>query len=156
MKFGQLIEYNMRNIFLKRSCTKCGQETLHRPLSKKSNWAKKLFSDHFLKKPKSYPWTKSLKFYTVCFYRMPSWGLLKYIETKLQTTCFYLTHTHTHKKKKSLPPSFSEWFLKKNISLVIFYYLTKFHCLAAFTSWDIGQYMYYNCLLTRWRHKCWS
>ena len=28
----------------------------------------------------------------------------------------------------------------------MFYYLTKFHCLIAFTSWDIGQYVYCNCL----------
>ena len=27
MKFGQLIGYNMRNIFLEKSCTKCGGET---------------------------------------------------------------------------------------------------------------------------------
>ena len=27
MKFGQLIEYNMRNIFLEKSYTKCGGET---------------------------------------------------------------------------------------------------------------------------------
>ena len=26
MKFGQLIEYNMRNIFLEKSYTKCGGE----------------------------------------------------------------------------------------------------------------------------------
>ena len=36
MKFGQLIEYNMRNIFLEQSCTKCGGETIHRPFSKNS------------------------------------------------------------------------------------------------------------------------
>ena len=28
MKFGQLIEYNMRNIFLEKSNTKCGGETI--------------------------------------------------------------------------------------------------------------------------------
>ena len=28
MKFGQLIEYNMRNIFLKKSYTKYGGETI--------------------------------------------------------------------------------------------------------------------------------
>ena len=38
---------------------------------------------------------------------------------------------------------------EKNVSLVIFYKLTKLHCLIAFTSQDIGQYGYYNCLLTR-------
>ena len=35
MKFGQLIEYNMRNIFLEKSYTKCGGETISRPFSKK-------------------------------------------------------------------------------------------------------------------------
>ena len=36
MKFGQLIEYNMRNIFVKKSYTKCAGETIPRPLSKTS------------------------------------------------------------------------------------------------------------------------
>ena len=36
MKFGQLIEYNMRNIFVEKSYTKCAEETIPRPLSKKS------------------------------------------------------------------------------------------------------------------------
>ena len=36
MKFGQLIEYNMRNIFLEKSYTKYGGETIPRPFSKKS------------------------------------------------------------------------------------------------------------------------
>ena len=35
MKFGQLIEYKLRNIFVK-SYTKCAGETIPRPLSKKS------------------------------------------------------------------------------------------------------------------------
>ena len=35
-KFGQLIEYNMRNIFVEKSYTKCAGETIPRPLSKKS------------------------------------------------------------------------------------------------------------------------
>ena len=36
MKFGQLVEYNMKNIFVEKSYTKCAGETIHRPLSKKS------------------------------------------------------------------------------------------------------------------------
>ena len=36
MKFGQLIEYNMKNIFVEKSYTKCVGETIPRPLSKKS------------------------------------------------------------------------------------------------------------------------
>ena len=35
MKFGQLIEYDMRNTFLVKSYAKCGGETISRPFSKK-------------------------------------------------------------------------------------------------------------------------
>ena len=52
------------------------------------------------------------------------------------------------------PPNFVYDFFKKNVSRVTFYLLPKFHCLIAFTSRDIGPYVYYNCLLTRLcRHK---
>ena len=36
MKFGQLIEYNMKNIFFEKSYTKCGGKTSSRPFSKTS------------------------------------------------------------------------------------------------------------------------
>ena len=36
MKFGQLIEYNIRNISVEKSYTKCAGEAVPRPLSKKS------------------------------------------------------------------------------------------------------------------------
>ena len=36
MKFGLLIEYNMRNTFVEKSYTKCAEETIPRHLSKKS------------------------------------------------------------------------------------------------------------------------
>ena len=36
MKFGQLREYNLKNIFLEKSYTKCGGETIPRPFLKKS------------------------------------------------------------------------------------------------------------------------
>ena len=35
VKFGQLIEYNMRKIFLEQSYPKCGGETSPKPFSKK-------------------------------------------------------------------------------------------------------------------------
>ena len=65
------------------------------------------------------------------------------------------------KKKKrsgtSLLASCSVWFLKKNICPVMFYYQTKCHSLFAFTLWDIGKYVYCNCLLTKlWRHLFWN
>ena len=34
MKFSQLIEYSMRNIFAEKSYTKCAGETIPTPLSK--------------------------------------------------------------------------------------------------------------------------
>ena len=37
MKFGQLIEYNLRNIFLEESYTECDGETILRPFFKRSN-----------------------------------------------------------------------------------------------------------------------
>ena len=37
MKFGHLIEYNMRSIFLEKSYTKYGGETRPRPFSEKLN-----------------------------------------------------------------------------------------------------------------------
>ena len=36
MKYGQLIEYNMRSIFIEKSNTKCAGEIIPRPLSKTS------------------------------------------------------------------------------------------------------------------------
>ena len=36
VKFGPLIEHNMRHIFLEKSYTRCGGETIPRALTKKS------------------------------------------------------------------------------------------------------------------------
>ena len=36
VEFGQLIEYDMRNILLEKSYIKCSGETISRPFSKKS------------------------------------------------------------------------------------------------------------------------
>ena len=36
MKFGQLKEYNIWNIFLEKSYTKCGGESIPRPFSQKT------------------------------------------------------------------------------------------------------------------------
>ena len=36
MKTGQLLEYNLRNIFLKMSSAKCGGKTIPRPFFKRS------------------------------------------------------------------------------------------------------------------------
>ena len=43
IKFGQLIEYNMTNIFLEKSCTIFGGETSPSPLFKKSKLSISLY-----------------------------------------------------------------------------------------------------------------
>ena len=58
MKFGSFIEYNMRNIFLEKSYTKYGGQTIPRPFSKNQNL--------------TYLWIHSLKSYAVCFCCMSS------------------------------------------------------------------------------------
>ena len=75
-QFGQLIECNMRNIFLEKSSKNVMEKLVPETFLKNQNW--------------TYLWINSLKCYTVCFYCMASWGLWKYIEIKLQTTCFHL------------------------------------------------------------------
>ena len=74
-KFDQLIKYNMRNNSFKKSY---------------KNMIEKLFPGPFFKNQKwAYLWINNLKFYTVCFYCMPSSGLLKNIETKLKPLAYY-------------------------------------------------------------------
>ena len=72
MKLGQLIEHNMRNNF-EKSFAKCGWKTIPRPFSKKSKLSKSLDQK-----------------FRVLYSFFLRWKLPKYIETKLQTTCFYL------------------------------------------------------------------
>ena len=55
---------------------------------------------------------------------------------------FTLHNAFLNNKKRfgnNHPASFFAWFLKWNISFVIFYQLTKFHCLTVFNLGDIEQ-----------------
>ena len=80
----------------------------------------KLFPDPY-QKMKIEPISESI--HTVCVYCILSGGLLKYIETKLETTCFFVIFNFLKQQKVSRtnpPVSFSAWFLKKNICLIVF------------------------------------
>ena len=64
-----------------------------------------------------------------------------FLNNKTKSGIVFLPHfLHDIWRKTSLALNYITW--------------SKFiHCLVAFTSWDIGQYVYCNCLLTRlWRH----
>ena len=104
MKFGQLIENNMKNIFMKNNA---------------QNLVEKLIPGPFLKNQNSaYLWINNLKFYRVCFY----WGLPAYIKSKMLTLVFTSYEAFSTIKKRSetsLSGSFSAWFLKKNIHYIL-------------------------------------
>ena len=76
MTLGQLIEYNIRNIFLEKSYANCGGETSPRPFSEKLKLS--LSRDQYFQVLHS------------LFLFHGKLRLSKYIETKLQTTWFYL------------------------------------------------------------------
>ena len=113
MKFGQLIEYKMRNTFLEKLYTICGEKLCPQTLFLKNlNWA--------------YLWIITLKFVTFFSDCMPNWGLSKYIETKLQKFRFYHKQSFFFLKKKKIlellsQPHFQHDIFKKYISLVTFY-----------------------------------
>ena len=69
MKFGQLMEYNMKTFFLKNHIQNVLEELFPDSLLKNQDW--------------EYLRINSLKFNTVSFNCMPSWRLSKDIETKL-------------------------------------------------------------------------
>ena len=73
---GQLIDHNMRNIFLEISYTKCGGETIPRPFSKKSKLSTAL--DQYL------------KIVQFVFILCQIEGYRNILKLKLQSTCFYL------------------------------------------------------------------
>ena len=80
MTFCQLIEYNMRSIFLETSYTKCGGETSSRSFSKNQNvaWLSLWFKLSWI----------FMQFVSII---CPSWRLQKYIETEVLVTCFCFT-----------------------------------------------------------------
>ena len=121
MKFGQLIEYNMRKHFSSKIIHKMQWRYYSQPL------------------------------YTVCFLflcKVESYqNILKESCCQLLLPHIKLLLKYKNRSGTSLPILFSAWFLKKNSFLVTFSHLTKFHCLFVFTLWDIGQYEHCCCLL---------
>ena len=78
MKFGQLIECNMRNIFLEKPYTKYDGETSPRPFSEKLKLSISLGN--------------SLKFYRVCFYCLVLPNVNLFYKIKRGLGLVYLPH----------------------------------------------------------------
>ena len=124
------------------------------------NLLEKLFPGPFLKNRNcAYVWINSLKFNTVVFVVCQVGSYRKMLKISCRPLAF-TSYKAFLKCKKGLELASLPHFLHdfwRNTYLVIFYSLAKFHRLVAFTSWDIGQYVYCNCLLTRlWRHAFWN
>ena len=64
------------------------------------NMVEKLFPGPFLKNQNcAYLWISILKLNIFCFNYLPSWGLLKVIQTKMQTICCYLKWCFFNKQR---------------------------------------------------------
>ena len=123
----------MRNIFFKKSYTNEVETYFPDPSVKNKKWA--------------YLWINSIKFYADCFFvcQVEDYQNTLILScTPLPFTSYKAFLENKMRSETSLTASFSAWVLNKNISLVIFYYLTRFHCLHVFSSCDIGQCVYCN------------
>ena len=128
MKFGQLIKYNKKNIFLVKPFTKCGGETTPRLFSKKSklnlslNQLPKVLYSLFL----LYAKLRTIEIY---WNYAADYLLLPY-KAFLKNKMRFGT---------SLSASFSTWFLKKNVSPFIFnsYKISLSGCLYFVRHWAI-------------------
>ena len=128
---------------------KCGEETIPRLFFKNSKLS--IYLDQY---------SKVLRFIYFVFIVCKVENNRKWLKLRCRPVAFTSNKAFLKNKMRSgtsLPASFSGRFSKKNIYLVILLYLTKVQCLIAFTSWDIGQYLYCNYLPTRlWRNKFWN
>ena len=98
----------------------------------------------------------TLKFYTVCFNSMPSWGISEYIESKPQTTCFYLFQ----KRKRGLKLVFLPHFLHNFWKIIFLLY--SFNS-PNFIVWLLllpkilgNMCIVIVCKSRLWRHKFWN
>ena len=82
MKFGQLIECNMRNIFLEKSYRNVVKKLVPDPFLENANWA--------------YLWINSLKFYTIYFCCMAIKGLSRFdgYQNILKLSAVHLVSPH--------------------------------------------------------------
>ena len=113
MKFAQVIEYNIRNIFLEKSCANVLEKLVLDLFLKNQNWA--------------YLWINSLKFRSVCslfllYVQFEDYqNILKLRFWPLAFTSFKGFLENKKRFGTSLSVSFSLWFLKKFFFHVIFY-----------------------------------
>ena len=105
VKFGQLIEHNMRNIFLEKIYTKCGEASF-RPLCEKSKLGV------ILDQQIEVLWRLFLLYVKVKVYQ----NILKLRYWQLDFTSYKAFVENKKKSGTSLLISFSAWSFKKNVT----------------------------------------
>ena len=106
MRFGQLIKYNTRNVFLEESFKICDRETIPWPFSKKSKLSISLDR-------------QSEVFYSLILLYVQIESYQNILNIRCRPIAFTSYQPFFKNRKKSgtsLSVSFSAWFLKKNIS----------------------------------------
>ena len=128
-----------------QSNKKCGEEASPRP-----------FKNNIWDISESTVWNV-IKFIFICLNR----GLPKYIKNKMLTSCFYQISSFFKKWRGlelvSLPHFLHDFWRKVFLILYLLtHQITLSGCFFS-TSWDIGQYVNCNHLLSSlWRHKYWN
>ena len=110
IKFGQLIEYNMRNIFLEKSYTKCGAET-----------SSKTFFYKIRIEHTSGPVVSSFTQLIFIVWQVEGYRNISKLSSRPLALTSYKAFFKNKGSGTSFSASFWAWFMKKNIS-VIFYY----------------------------------
>ena len=108
MKFGRLIEYNIRHIFLEKSWTKCSRETTPGPFFEKWNLS------IFLGRQFEFLYSLFLLYVQVEDYQ----NILKLRYRPLAFTSNKACLKNRKRSGTSLSTSFSVWFLKKKFFML--------------------------------------
>ena len=116
MKLSQLIECNLRNIFLGKWYIKCNGETIRGPFLKKLKLSKSLDQQSEL----------LCSFFLLCAQVEDSQNIVKLRCWPLASSSYKASLKNKKTPGTSLHASFSAWFLNKHISHATFYYVTNF------------------------------
>ena len=128
----------MKKMLFEKPYTKCGGETIPRPFSKNSKLRISLDQE-----------SKSFIQCFYCFYCYTVFlcqveGYQNILKLNCRSLAFKTYQVFLIRKKWSgtiLSVLFSAWFFFKNVSIILFCWLTNMFCLLSFTLQGIGQYI---------------
>ena len=117
----------MKNIFLEISYIKCCEILFSDPIVKSQNWA--CF------------WINSIKVLYSLFLLYAKLTTTKMCSCRPLVLAYIKHFSITKRSETSLPACLSTWYLKKHISLIILYYLTKFCLVTGLSSYEVYTFL---------------